>query len=72
MKLVTFNRAMRGLGNPQLIADEALIARLQAEGVVSSAQAWPPGARPQEVKPPLRSRLTKRGRELLGQTYLTK
>lgn len=41
MKLVTFNRAMRGVGNPQLVPDD-LAARLYRDGELAAApEDWP-------------------------------
>jgi hypothetical protein len=67
MKLVTFNRAMVGVGNPALIEDETLIARLVAEGVVLTATDWPPlGAKPPDSPRRAQTYLTKAAKKLKG------
>jgi hypothetical protein len=67
MKLVTFNRMLRGMGNPALVPDD-VAAAAAARGEVVSAEDWPPGAKP---SPPLEAHkpqtyLTKAARKLKG------
>ena len=76
MKHVTFIRDMKPYqaGGMALMPDE-LAAKLEAEGaIMANPPAWPPGSesKPVEGKPPRGRFKLPRGRDLLGQTYLTK
>ena len=74
MKHVTFTRDMKPqhrAGEMRLVPDDVAV-QLEAEGaIVANPPSWPEGAS-EEAKPSPRTRLGKRGRDLLGQTYLTK
>jgi hypothetical protein len=71
MKLVTFNRAMRGVGNPALLPDD-VAAGLDPADVAKIEDRTP--EKPVEAKPqPVASRqFRRRAGHLLNQTYLTK
>lgn len=80
MKHVTFTRDMRPYrpGEMRLVPDD-VAAALERDGVIQpNPPAWPPVAadRPADSAPaaqqPLRRPRFPRGRDLLGQTYLTK
>lgn len=75
MKHVTFTRDMKPqrAGEMRLLPDD-VAAQLEADGAIEpNPPSWPAGSenKPAEAKPSRRSRMM-RGRELLGQTYLTK
>lgn len=80
MKHVTFTRDMRPYrpGEMRLVPDD-VATQLEAEGVIApNPPAWPPvpaqagtpTVKPDPAAPPRRR--FPRGRDLLGQTYLTK
>jgi hypothetical protein len=71
MKLVTFNRAMRGVGNPALLPDD-IVAGLDPADIAKVEDRSPD--KPVEVKPQTQASkpLRRRTGHLLGQTYLMK
>lgn len=76
MKHVTFTRDMIGShrAREMRLVPDALAMQLAAEGAIAAdAPDWPPspGKKP-APKPAPPSRVGRRARELLGQTYLTK
>lgn len=80
MRHVTFLRDMRPyrVGDMRLVPDE-VAAELERDGAIKpNPPVWPPAAadRPADSAPPAQQQLRRprfpRGRDLLGQTYLTK
>jgi hypothetical protein len=66
MKLVYFNRMMRGVANPALLPDD-VAAAAAARGEVVSAVDWPPGAaKPADEAHKPQTYLTKAARKLKG------
>lgn len=69
MKLVTFNRAMRGVGNPALLPDD-VAAGLDPADIAKIEDRTP--VQPAEAKPQPSRQFRRRAGQLLNQTYLTK